>query len=290
MEEADQQRCLWTSEDGYELLMIHEEDERCRFWVLAVGSSKVLLEWKHDIKTVQNVCCRGTSRLQADREGLHVVKLVWNGSNSLYCDYVTISGTAASLKTELVIEVDFPVSAFYLLWTNGLVLIQEELLAQLHLFDTGHARYLGYITLCTNSSVTEMVRYEPRTKRLWVIARKYDELTKNSSACLNTYDLSNFKLQTSVPLPRGFTHYGFVKAPTVGGLEEFADRSIAIYSSCELLNKTVLQWFVSPRTAWRESRFAHFAPLRPATVQTTPSDTEFQPTAPLPTVEPPREP
>ncbi|QLL31046.1 hypothetical protein HG536_0A08630 [Torulaspora globosa] len=46
--------------------------------------------------------------------------------------------------------------------------------------------------MVSSSSLAETVRYDPEARTLWVIARKYDDLTKKSTAYLNTYDVSGF--------------------------------------------------------------------------------------------------
>lgn len=285
--EPGQPRCLWASDDGYKLLVA--VDKRCRFW-LVQEQGKVLLEWEHDVKRVENVYWCSVNRSEEENGGSRVVKLVWNDLNSVYCDYVTISDSEAKVKTELVIEVDFVVSALYLLWDYGQILLLERSLALLHIFDTGRARYLGYITVFSSNRLAETVRYDPKSRRLWVIARKYDDLTKRSTAYLNTYDIPGFVVITSVLLPRGFSHYSFVKPPPVESLDTFVENSVAIYSSCELLNRTVVQWFICPKNPWRETSYEHFTPLRPAKFPETPPNTQIQPALQPPTIELPREP
>ncbi|QLQ81350.1 hypothetical protein HG537_0F01110 [Torulaspora globosa] len=278
-EEAVQSRCLWTSNDGYKLLM--PVDNRCKFW-LVQDKGKVLLEWEHDVKMVENVHWCSVN-------GSHVVKVVWNDLSSVYCDYVTISDSEANVKTELVIEVDFPVSACYPLWNDGLILLKEPSLAHLHIFDTGRGRYLGYITMFNSGSLAQTVRYDPETRTLWVIARKYDELTKKSAAYLNTYNISDLFMKTSLLLRQGFAHYSFIKPPPVKGLETFVENSVAVYSSCELLDKTLIQWFMCPKDPWRQTLLDHFTPLRPATFPETPPNLQVQPALQPPTIDLPRD-
>lgn len=253
MDAAEHLRCLWNSGDGYLLLVRQELEERCRFYLVKDHAGEVLLEWEHDVKTVNSISCISTQE-----EGYHTLKVAWNSSHAVYCDYVTVGGSEAACKTELAIEVGFLVSDFYVIWSHGLILIEEVPLALLHAFATSHGRYHGYITLYSSqtasSTLAELIRYEAKHARLWVIGRKYEELTKNSAAFLNTYRVRDLCLQTSVQLPRGLTHYRFVESPAVEGLEPFTQKSIAVLSSCELLNKAVIQLFISPRTPWRETQ------------------------------------
>lgn len=261
MDQEALERCLWASNDGYELWIEEEARKASQFYVVNGTNGKVLLQWQHEFKTTANVCCVCTTEDGQNGEQTHLLKVAWSDSRTVYCDYVTISGNLPVLVTEPLIDVSFDITAFELIWNQGVALIVEEALGCLHVFDTGLNRYLGYVTLFsnakTNLQLAQLIKYASAQSTLWAIVRQYDESTKVSWACLNTYQISNFTLKSTVQLPRGFTDYTFVNVPGIKHLQRFEEMSTVVCSSCDILGKSVIQWFLSPKMPWREVQRDH---------------------------------
>lgn len=251
MDQEDLERCLWADSDGCELWVAQGPKKACQFYVVSGKTGEVMLQWQNESTTAGSVSCVCIYEDLPDGRQRRLLKVAWSGLRAVYCDYVTIGGTQAVLETETLIDVSFDISGFQLIWDHGLALIMEDLLDCLHIFDTGRNRYLGYLTLY--SSAEAVLKYDSTHSTLWAIVKQYDESTKVSSACLNTYRLPSFALASSVQLPRGFTYYAFAKkAPGIKHLEQFEELSNVVCSSCDLMDRSVFQWFLSPKMPWRE--------------------------------------
>lgn len=274
MKTEDQERWLWSSADGYGLYFTNGANGLCHFNLVRSANDQrhtIVLEWRHNVKTITSLCCICASQEEQDESQTHCLKIVWNSLETIYCDYLKISGNQPILETEPLIDVSFTICGFYVIWKHGIVLVEEANVRQLHIFETSLGRYLGYLTLFANIDsdleLTHMINFDNETSKLWAIVRKYDALTKKSSAYLNTYAIPNFKLLSSVQLPRGFTKYGLIKKPTSMKLEVHELHSLMVYSSCDLFEKTTIQWFLSPTTPWKEICLDYLVPLR--TIETS---------------------
>lgn len=295
-------RNLWTSNKEYKLDITYGFGNPCLFELVRLNvsnsdeqaSSTLILQWEHEIKEIENICFICTSDEEEEGKQFYLLKILWHRRNVVYCDYVTLNQRHQTVETEQVVSVSFNISFFHIIWSHGIIFLEEESLGNLHVFNTGHDRYLGYITLYTNAlSIFEsgsMVKFDSLTSTLWAVVRKYDEVTKTSSIFLNTYNLPKFTLETSINLPRGYSHYSFAKLEKVNNESDalgFEDlESTVLCSSCELLQKSVIQRFLSPATPWKESHLDYLVNLECAdhdydqTHHDYP-ETNFQPVFPL---------
>lgn len=285
--------CLWSSSDNLQLWIEEEPQKSCVFYVVRGETSEVVLEWQHKSKRVARVCCVCTSENQTNGGQTHLLKVAWAGVRTVYCDYVTISGTESVVESEPLIDVNFDISAFYLIWNHGIALVLEKTLESLHVFDTGRGSYQGFVSLYSGAThaaqLEHLIKYDSSRKMLWTIVNEYNEPTRVSCACLNAYRVPTFTLESSIRLPRGFTDYAFVKAPGIQHLEQFEDISTVVCSSCDLLGKSILQWFLDPKFPWREHPQDYPAILKPAQAVQKPMKSNYEPQLPLPEIDkPPR--
>lgn len=294
-------RNLWSSNQEYKLDFTYGFGNACQFELLQLNklnsdeqaSSAVILRWAHEIKVIENICFICTSEEGQERKEGYLLKILWHANNVVYCDFVTLNERLQTVETEPILSVSFNISFFHIVWSLGIIFLEEDCLGNLHIFDTGHDHYLGYITLYTNAlSIFEsgsMIKFDSSTSTLWAIVRKYDEVTKTSSIFLNTYNIPKFTLETSINLPRGYSRYGFVKLEKDCESEPYgmkATEGTVLCSSCELLQKSVIQRFLSPAAPWKESHMDYLVELECADHDSGQSyldyqETNFQPIFPL---------
>ncbi|QLG70749.1 hypothetical protein HG535_0A06910 [Zygotorulaspora mrakii] len=290
-------RCLWLDEDGLVVYCNFRSPTYCEFKIMI--KSKLIKGWRHTIKRESSI--RFINDKGSD-DSKHLFKLLWSRDKTLYCDYIEVSrdGTAA-VTTEEIMTVAFTISTFYVMWSQGIICLWEKISGNLHLFNTGHNRYLGYLTLYSSAcSSASLLRFIDETMSLWAIVRKYDETTKTSSAFLNTYLLPDFILLTTTMLPKGFSQYYFGKESyvTVSKPANFSNvaatnlSSSQLCCSCDMSNRSIIQWYFSPKKPWKEIKLNHRLDMSPelgldedieptSYIQKQLSMVDFQPAAPV---------
>lgn len=254
---------LWSDDRGLAINCTFAHNNLCRFEI--VNKNEVIKEWEHNIKGFKNVCFTRSPDLDSQLQ----FKMLWYRDQNVYCDYITVDlENGSGVETETALTVNFDISNFYILWSQGILWLQEEAVWNLHVFDTGHDRYLGYVTLHSGTTAEgSLLRFDDDTMSLWAIVSKYDEVTKTSSAFLNTYSIPNFILSTSVLLPRGYSKYTFVHEPLAEPAEPGQKaglrgiESALICSSCDILNKSIVQWYLTPKKPWKQKQLDQAAQL-----------------------------
>lgn len=198
---------LWCDQD-FTLCLLQDDSSGYRFEFLKVnneqGATVVIAAWvQEELKNPENV----TVFANNDQEERLVIDIIWNSDHSVYCD--TINSNEGFQSSTVILQIEFVISMVYVIWSLGLVLVGEEILGNLHVFNTTSLKCLGYVTLQQNSK--DSLTFDKHTTTLWCLVRKYNDLTKSRTTHLNCYQLPEFQLFSSFPMPRGFNSYHFVK-------------------------------------------------------------------------------
>ncbi|CCE64413.1 hypothetical protein TPHA_0H02090 [Tetrapisispora phaffii CBS 4417] len=205
----------------------------------------VLLKWTHTCLSIdpQSFILKKTDQVSR-------IQLVWCHGNVVYCDSLTIdSQNIVGFETEPLITVDFDVSAYYVIWNHGLVLLYEKLSSILHVFDTGYNKKIGEIAMYStdlhDTPMRSYVLYSRNHDLFSVVVFEYDSSIKKTIHYLNTYSLPNFNLKHYSRLPEGYIDYVILQPQpsTIRTCNTLNNEIITICSYCNILQKITIQWF-----------------------------------------------
>lgn len=211
------------------------------------GHTVKIAAWDQDVKNVEDLCV-----LSEGEE----IQVIWHKHHTVHRETVAAQGTHHS---STVLRVDFIISFIHVIWSSGLLLVEEKSTCNLHIFDTSTMKCLGYITLQADSQsllpLGSPMRFDHYTGILWCLVRRYDELTKSATAHLNCYTVARFSLCATFEMPRGFTNYALVKLRNENqGLTHVTDIATVLCSHI-LLPDFQLLHFAGPTKPYLQENF-----------------------------------
>ena len=211
--------------------------------------SSLISQWEH--KCIQIM----SSSIAYDKKST-LLKILWCFDNSVYCDALELKNNIEPvIHTDIVVDVAYQIGYCHAIWEYGLILLCEPIPAQLNIYDTSLNRVTGSIALFSSDSSVQSFVFNKTISQVQLIVRHYDNLTKKSYAYLNSYSVPSFNLITSVELIKGFSNYFIIEKD----IHDKTDCGIAICSTCEVLERTVIQWFVVFDKPWMETELPQYS-------------------------------
>lgn len=248
---------LWSNY-GFDLHVFKEElgGYRFEFTNNGQGSPMIIAAWvQEELENPKNISVTVSSTNYEDL----TVEVIWNSANVVYRD--TVSSNEGFQGSNVVLQVEFVISILHVIWSYGLILVGEEILDNLHIFNSTSLRRLGYVTLQQNS--INSLKFDNHTATIWLLVRKYDELTKSRTSHLNCYRLPQFQLFSSFPMPRGFSSYYFVKLQERAqkGTQITFNLTTTVLCTNELTSNYQLLYFVGPKRPYYIQEFKSYDSL-----------------------------
>lgn len=151
-------------------------------WLLAVSNGQAVLWKDSEARAKWDI---GRSRCYKWNVGEEQVKILSCHGNQLICDTVEVIGNA--VEAESVLEVDFTISSFEVLWPIGVVLCCDAIGGVVHAFDTLKGRYMGFVRI--DGLQTDI--YSSDDSQFQLFANRFDTETLTSSLYLNTYGVDD---------------------------------------------------------------------------------------------------
>lgn len=209
------------------------------------GATVTIAAWDQDVKNVESICVLS--------EGDDGVQVIWHTHQNVYRDIVTAKG---SHHSSVVLRVDFIISFMHVIWSSGILLLEEQGLCNLHIFDTSILKCRGYITLQADSQsllpLKSPMRFDDNTRTLWCLVRRYDESTKLSSTHLNCYAIPEFSMVATLEMPRGFTNYALINLRKEPQGKKHLNGVATVLCSHQLLQTCQLLHFAGPKKPYRQ--------------------------------------
>lgn len=250
---------LWSDQD-FTLYLFQQDSGGCRFEFTKThneqGPTTIIAAWvRKELKSIENISVFATDN---NDQGI-LLDIIWNSDHFVYRD--TVNSNEGFQSSAVVLQVEFTISIVCVLWSLGLLLVGEEILDNLHIFNTTTLRRLGYITLQHNSM--DSLYFDVHTTTLWCLVRKYDNLTRSRTTHLNCYSLPEFKLFSRFPMPRGFELYRFLWTE---GNQDTKEVSLSAFTTTilcvnELVPKYLLLHFSGPKRPYYKQEFRDFNSL-----------------------------